>query len=307
MKEEIAKKLKQRVIYGKVLVDEPLKVHTSFKVGGNADLFVIPNDVDELIHSVLLCKEEDVPFYILGNGSNVIVRDGGFKGVIINIGNDLSEIVVHGDILLAEAGALLKDVAVSAADNYLSGLEFASGIPGSIGGAVFMNAGAYDGEIKDIIVSVEALDIEKGRVITIPKDDMQLGYRSSIFQEANHVILSVKLKLHTGEENEIRAKMKEFNEKRNTKQPVNMPCAGSIFKRPEGHFAGQLISESGLSGTSLGGAEVSELHSGFIVNTGDATASDVINLIEIVKTVVLAQQGVALEPEVRIIGEEIEV
>lgn len=304
METKFINKIKNRVVFGKVLENEPMKNYLSFKVGGPADLLVMPDDADELIHAVGICKEEGIPYYVIGKGSNVIVRDGGFRGVIIMISPNVSEVRVDGRFVYAEAGVSLADVAKEAADNSLTGMEFAAGIPGSLGGGVFMNAGAYDGDMSGIVESADVFDPEAGRVVTLNKEQLAFGYRTSAIQGTSRIILAAKLKLSQGDKESIKAKMEDFNNRRNDKQPLDLPSAGSTFKRPEGYFAGKLIQDCNLQGTSLGGAKVSEKHAGFVVNTGDARAEDIINLIAIVQAVVLSQKGVSLEREVRIIGED---
>ncbi len=284
-----------------VKLDEPMKNHTTFRIGGNAEVFaqVATSEIADLIK---LCKVNNVPYVILGNGSNVLVGDKGVKGVVISVGNRMSSIEVENDEVFAEAGALLSQVANMAATESLTGMEFAAGIPGSIGGAVLMNAGAYGGEIKDILVSVKLLT-EDGEIVERLAKDLDLSYRHSAIMSEGGVVLSARLKLKKGDEVEIRKTMTELKEKRVEKQPLNYPSAGSTFKRPEGYFAAKLIDDCGLRGYRVGGAQVSEKHCGFVVNVGNATASDVLNVMKDVNDKVKSAVNVELEPEVRMIGE----
>lgn len=281
--------------------NEPMKKHTSFKIGGNADYFAQPSDADEIKKLTELCKENEVPYFILGNGSNLLVSDDGIEGLVIDITKGFSYLKTEGTKITAGAGTLLSRLANEACKNSLSGLEFAAGIPGSVGGAVYMNAGAYGGEIKDVASKVTYLD-EEGRIEILTADKLDFGYRKSFFSGKNFVIIEAEFELEAGNGDEIRAKMNELNKKRTEKQPLNMPSAGSAFKRPEGHFAAALIEEAGLKGCSVGGAQVSEKHSGFIVNKGGATAKDVVRLIEHVQKEVFDKFSVRLEPEIRVIG-----
>lgn len=287
-------KLPESIIY----VDEPMNKYTTFRIGGKADLMIKPNTIDELREAILLCKTYEVPYYILGNGSNLLVADEGYRGVVIQVYTNLSEIKVEGKKVTAMAGALLARVASVVADYSLTGFEFAHGIPGTIGGAIVMNAGAYDGEMKHVVESAEVIDAQ-GNLFTLSKEDLKLGYRSSIFQHEDYVAVSVTLQLAEGDQEAIRAKMKDFAGRRRDKQPLDKPSAGSTFKRPEGYFAGKLIMDSGLRGCQIGGAQVSEKHCGFIVNSGDATCKDVEDLIAHVQQVVEEKYGVKLETEVK--------
>lgn len=297
----LLEKLTDTVDRDKMKLDCPMKEYTSFKAGGSAGLLVEPGDMQELFSAVELCQRENVPYMIMGNGSNLLFQDRGYEGVVIRIGSGLDRVRVEGQVVFAEAGLLLSSLARIAMENSLTGLEFASGIPGSLGGAVFMNAGAYGGEMKDVVLSTMAL--RSGGMIKDRKNgDMNFGYRHSVFQETGEIIVGVKLLLKKGSQDEIREKMRELTAKRNEKQPVSLPSAGSFFKRPEGHFAGSLIEECGLKGLSVGGARISPLHAGFIVNEGGATAQDIQDLMRIVQETVYDQKGVRLEPEVRIIG-----
>ena len=284
-------------------LQEPMKEHTTFRVGGPADLFLMPKNAEELKESIEILKKYDVPMMVIGNGSNLLVRDKGIRGAVIQVYNRMAEITVDDEIIEAQGGALLSAVAAKAADASLTGLEFASGIPGSIGGAVAMNAGAYGGEMKDVLVSVDVLTKEL-EVKTIPAEELELGYRHSIVPEAGYIVLGAKLKLTKGEDAAIRGRMAELAEQRREKQPLQYPSAGSTFKRPEGYFAGKLVQDAGLKGKTIGGAQVSEKHSGFLINIGGATAQDILDLIAFCQKEVQTQFGVALETEVKIVGEE---
>ena len=281
---------------------EPMSRHTTFRIGGPADFYLCPHSTKEVQEIVEICKEEKLPYFVLGNGSNLLVSDKGYRGVVIQLWKNFSDITVKDCCIQAKAGALLSKVATEALEAGLTGMEFASGIPGTIGGAAFMNAGAYGGEMKDIIKSVKVLDTQ-GEVRVLPKEELKMGYRTSIVKEKGYTVLSVELELSKGNREEIRNTMEDLKERRTSKQPLEMPSAGSTFKRPEGYFAGKLIMDSGLRGFSVGGAQVSEKHCGFVVNKGGATAMDVLNLIREVQRRVKEQFGVDLETEVRFLGE----
>lgn len=284
-----------------VMLNEPMKNHTSFRTGGEADIFVSPDSIKSLKDVIKLFRENDIPFYIFGNGSNMLVSDRGIEGAVIHIGNGFSSIEVKENKITSGAGTILSAVSNAALENSLTGFEFASGIPGSFGGAVFMNAGAYGSEIKNVIKSVLVLN-ENLELEELSKDRLELGYRSSIFQKNNYIILGGTIELETGNKDNILSEMNELNAKRREKQPLNFASAGSTFKRPEGYFAGKLIEDSGLKGKTIGGAQVSEKHAGFIVNTGTATTDDIINLMDFCKKTVYEKFGVMIEPEVRITG-----
>lgn len=281
---------------------EPMKKHTTFRIGGPADYYLCPHSTEELQKILQICTENKIDFFILGNGSNLLVSDKGYRGAVIQLWKNFSDIMVKGTVITVKAGALLSKVAAEALEASLTGMEFASGIPGTIGGAVMMNAGAYGGEMKDIIQEVTVLT-KKGEILTLSKEEMEFGYRTSVVKEKGYVVISVALQLKKGDKEEIRKVMDDLKERRVTKQPLDMPSAGSTFKRPEGYFAGKLIMDAGLRGFSVGGAQISEKHCGFIVNKGNATAADVLGLIEEVQKRVQEQFGVALHPEVRFLGE----
>ena len=294
-------KLTEYIEEKRIYKDEPMRKHTTFRIGGNADYFVVPKTEEEIRIVICLCKEERMPYYILGNGSNLLVSDKGYRGVIIEICKKMNEICVEGNFLKVQAGALLSKVGSAALDAGLAGFEFASGIPGTMGGAVFMNAGAYGGEMKDILTEVTVLD-ENNEVRVLKKEELELGYRTSIVAKKGYVVLSAKVELKKGNQMEIRERMNELKVQRTTKQPLEYPSAGSTFKRPEGYFAGKLIADAGLRGFQVGGAQVSEKHCGFVVNKDQATAADVMNLMNQVSDKVYEMSGVRLEPEVKRLG-----
>ena len=285
-----------------VHTDEPMSRHTTFRIGGNADYFVKPGNADEVAAVIAVCREYNIPYFILGNGSNLLVSDDGYRGMIINIMDNMDSVTVDGRIITAQAGAMLVRVSVMARDNALTGLEFASGIPGTIGGAVYMNAGAYGGEMKYVVKTVRAID-EYGRIYELDSEKMDFSYRHSIVEERKLIVLEVTLELEHGSREAIDDRMKELAEARRSKQPLEYPSAGSTFKRPEGYFAGKLIMDAGLRGYSVGGAQVAEKHCGFVINKGGATASDVVELIRDVQHDVDDKFGVTLEPEVKMLGE----
>ena len=280
----------------------PMSEYTTFRTGGPADFFVTPGDRDSFLKLVWYMRQSEREYLILGKGSNILVGDRGYHGTVVSTAEALKDIVIDGDTITAGAGAKLADVANMAAEASLAGMEFASGIPGSVGGAVFMNAGAYGGEMSQIVSSVEVIG-PAGEVINILGSDMGFGYRTSVAQKANFPVISAKLKLEQGNKEEIKARIRELGIERAKKQPLEFPSAGSTFKRPEGYYAAKLITDTGLSGLTIGGARVSPKHNGFIINLGNATSADILDLIEEVKEHVKAKFGVELEPEVRIVGE----
>lgn len=284
-----------------VLQNESMAKHTTFRVGGEADFFVEIGSAEELSNIIKYLKQTDHQYFILGNGSNLLVGDKGYEGVILHLGERFSDVSVDGRSIIAKAGALLSVVAKTAAKQSLSGMEFASGIPGTIGGAVVMNAGAYDGEMKQIITEVTVMD-ENGEIMTLDNETMEFGYRTSIIKNRPFIVLSAKMTLEEGDAEVIRAKMDDFAERRRSKQPLEFPSAGSTFKRPEGYFAGKLIMEAGLRGYRIGGAQVAEKHCGFVINMGNATAADISELMEEVTERVEKQFSVTLEPEVIRLG-----
>ena len=280
--------------------DEPMSRHTTFKIGGNADLLVKVKSIAELKTILSLAKEFDTSCFVLGKGSNLLVSDKGIEGIVISL-NGLDSVKIDGDMVICGAGASLRAVCISVQKASLTGLEFAYGIPGTIGGALYMNAGAYGGEMSQVAVSATAMDCE-GNEVELSLSDMQLGYRTSVFKNNALIVTSVTLKLKHGDAIKIKAAMDDFFGRRRDKQPLEYPSAGSTFKRPEGYFAGALIEQNNLKGVSVGGAQVSEKHAGFVINTGDATCEDVLCLIEKIKDTVKNTDGVELEPEVIFVG-----
>ena len=281
--------------------DELMSKHTTFRIGGPADLFVSPY-AEEIPGLLRLAKEDQIPVTIIGNGSNLLVADKGIRGLVIEIGKGLESISFEGNRVTVGAGTLLSRLANAAAENNLTGLEFAAGIPGSVGGAVVMNAGAYGGEMKDVLVEVKVLD-EHGVEKVLSLEELDLSYRHSCILENNYIVVEATMDLQMGMEDLIREKMAKLRDQRVEKQPLEFPSAGSTFKRPEGYFAGKLIMDAGLRGYTVGGAQVSEKHCGFVINKGGATAADVCKLMKDVNDKVVAQFGVALEPEVKMVGE----
>ena len=283
-----------------IRTEEPMSKHTTFRIGGAAEVFAAP-DARELPQLLAMAKGADVPVTVIGNGSNLLVGDRGIAGLVIEIGERMSEVRIEGTILVAGAGALLSKAAQTAAAAGLGGLEFAAGIPGSVGGAVVMNAGAYGGEMKDVLQSVKVLT-EEGELLILTTEELELGYRHSCVPERKYIVVEATMELSAKPEEEIRACMAELRAKRIEKQPLEYPSAGSTFKRPEGYFAGKLIMDAGLRGYTVGGAQVSEKHCGFVINKGDATAADVRQLMQDVHDRVKEQFDVELEPEVKLIG-----
>ena len=299
---KIIQELREFLTQEQIKTDVLLKDCTSFKTGGKAGLFLIPETEDELAGSLSLLKEKDIPYFILGKGSNLLVSDSGYAGAVIKLGEGLSQIQAEGTKIRAGAGASLAKVARVARQETLTGFEFAAGIPGTVGGAMVMNAGAYGGEMKDVVESVRLL-LEDGSIREFTCEEMKFGYRTGILKEIKGVALETVFALQKGEGEAIDAKMQDFAARRREKQPLEYPSAGSTFKRPEGHFAGKLIGDAGLSGYAIGDAKVSEKHNGFVINTGNATAKDIRDLIFYLKEKVEKETGVVLEPEVIMVGE----
>ena len=288
----------------KLLANANMSEYTSFKVGGTADLMVMPSSGEEIKRAIRLCKENSVPYFVMGKGSNLLVKDAGFRGVVINLSKGLEKIELLDDMTIkAEAGITLAKLAGFAAELGLSGLEFASGIPGSLGGAVYMNAGAYDYDMSGVVSCVNIID-EVGNEVVMQAGDMALGYRTSVFHSKKYIITDCTLKLQAGDKGEIKAKMLELNNRRKISQPLDLPSAGSTFKRPTGYYAAKLIDDSGLRGFSIGGAMVSEKHAGFVVNYNNATASDILALMKHIQNTVFEKFGVTLVAEVEVLGEE---
>lgn len=284
-----------------ILINEPMYKHTTFRVGGNADFFVKPSKIDEIVNIIKFAKNSNINYYVMGNGSNLLVSDSGFRGIVIQIHRGCSEIEANDCIIKAKAGATLKNIYLTALNNNLSGFEFASGIPGTLGGAVIMNAGAYGGEISHIIKSATLLN-ESQEIVTMNNKELELGYRTSYPGRMGYIVLEAKLQLEPGNREDIIALQQKYDLARKEKQPLEYPSAGSTFKRPEGYYAGKLIMDSDLAGKSIGGAQVSAKHCGFVINSGNATAKDVIELINFVVEEVKNRFGVTLEPEVKMLG-----
>lgn len=295
--------LKDIVEPGRLLFDEPMSRHTTFAIGGPVDVLVNPQSVEEIKAVLSFCNRENLPCMVFGLGSNLLVRDKGLRGVAIKIGDSLTAAEIRGNDIIAQAGISLGRLARLAAMHSLSGLEFAEGIPGSLGGAVAMNAGAYGGEMKDVLVACTALD-ERGQTLVFNRDEMNFGYRSSIFQQRGVVIIEAQLRLVKGDKEEILARMAALAEQRRAKQPLDMPSAGSTFRRPEGFYVGPLIEQLGLKGYAVGGAQVSVKHAGFVINRGGATADDVLSLIAYIQEQARSRLGVELHPEIKVVGEE---
>ena len=301
MREDWIEAIKTIVDESRIRLQEPMSRHTTFRIGGMAEIFLMPT-IKEAVDVITLCRAKKIPYTIIGNGSNLLVGDKGIPGVVIEFGANASSIEVKENMIHAEAGALLSKVAHKALEASLGGMEFAAGIPGSIGGAVVMNAGAYGGEMKDIVQNVTVLTRE-GEIRELEKEELGFGYRASVIKDRGYVVLGAELMLVPGDKEEILARMQELKNKRVEKQPLEYPSAGSAFKRPEGYFAGKLVMDAGLSGYAVGGAKVSEKHCGFLINAGGATASDVMELIRQIQAKVKEQFGVQLEPEIQFLGE----
>ena len=295
--------LKNIVSEQDILTKEYMKNHTSFKIGGSADFLVTPRTVDQIQNLIKTLKKENIPVFIMGNGSNLLVSDKGIRGVVIKLSKNFSSFSISGDEVTAQSGILLSTLSKSILNESLSGFEFASGIPGTIGGAVTMNAGAYDSEMKNIVEEVVAMDMD-GNIKTFTNQEMNFRYRKSRVTDETLVVLEAKLKLEKGNIEDIKAKIDDFTVRRTTKQPLTAYSAGSTFKRPEGYFACKLIEDAGLKGIIMRNAAVSSLHSGFVINTGDATCENILELIEFIKLTVFSKFGVMLEEEVRVVGEQ---
>lgn len=299
--EAVIRALEKFVPRGDICLQEPMQKHTTFRIGGPADCFVQIENKEQLIRLQRYLKQLGMPFFILGNGSNLLVSDKGYQGIVLQIGQKMSKIEVNGNVITAQAGAAMSQVARAALEHGLAGLEFASGIPGTIGGGVVMNAGAYDGELSGVVTQVNVVNSE-GECMELENDSMEFGYRTSSIRNNSFTVTEVILKLEEGDREQIRAKMEELAARRREKQPLEYPSAGSTFKRPRGNFAGKLIMDAGLRGFRIGGAKVSEKHCGFIVNTGNATAEDVRDVISEVREQVKERFHVDLEPEILFLG-----
>lgn len=282
--------------------DEPMREHTSFRIGGPADIMVLPEGTQQVIDTISICKDNGCPYYIMGNGTNLLVRDKGYRGVIVKTSTNMNKYRIEGKRVYGQSGVLLSTLSKIIALEGLEGFEYASGIPGTLGGAVTMNAGAYGGEIKDSIEWARVLDSD-GQIIIYTKAQLELGYRTSVVQRKDLIVLDCELKFENGNREAIWGKIDEYTRRRKLKQPLSVPSAGSTFKRPEGYYAGKLIEDAGLRGAKIGDAQVSSLHCGFIVNVGNATAEDIIALIDYIKEQVMEKFNVALQPEVKVIGE----
>lgn len=302
MNQEIIECFKHLLGEEKVHINEPMNRHTTFRVGGPADYFLLPSTAEEVKGILEICKEKEIPYFILGNGSNLLVSDKGYRGAVIQLYRNYGEITVGQRMIRASAGALLSQIAAAAKNASLTGFEFAGGIPGTLGGAVVMNAGAYGGEMKDVLKEVTVMTKE-GEIVTIPVGELEMGYRTSLIKRTGYIVLEAVIELDAGDQEEIKERMRELTEQRVSKQPLEYPSAGSTFKRPIGYFAGKLIMDAGLSGYQVGGAQVSEKHCGFVINRGNATAADVCTLMQDVQDKVKEQFDVVLEPEVKFLGE----
>lgn len=303
MKKEELQEMFRNKFVGEILFDEPMKNHTTFKIGGPADVMIIPTNEEELIASIRFSRENNIDFLIMGNGSNLLIRDGGIRGVVIKINEGLNQITVNDSKIYCEAGALLSTVSKVALKNSLKNFEFASGIPGTIGGAITMNAGAYGGEMKDVVIKVRVLD-KNNEIREYTNEEMNFRYRNSRVWDEGLIVLGVELGLEAGEHFTIEEIMKDLTYKRTSKQPLELPSGGSTFKRPDGHFAGKLIEDAGLRGLRHGGAQVSEKHCGFVVNADNATCKDVLHLISVIQKVVRDNYKVELETEIKLLGED---
>lgn len=303
MKDLFYDELKNILEPGQIRIKEPMSQHTSLHIGGEADYMVLPSNAEQIRQVILLCKENNMPYYVMGNGSNLLVSDSGYRGLIIKLSDQFAKITINDDgVVKAQAGVLLSRLSSVIAEQELTGFEFAAGIPGTLGGAVTMNAGAYDGEMKQCLLAATVINSE-GKIFELSNEDLKLGYRSSALQNSNLCLLDATMKLEKGNKQKIKDKIRELNYLRQLKQPLDKYSAGSTFKRPEGYFAGKLISDAGLRGYQIGGAAVSEKHCGFLINKDNATAKDFVALINEVARIVEEKFGVRLEPEVKFLGD----
>lgn len=285
-----------------IKINEPMKNHTSIRIGGPADIMVLPTKTEQISNIIQVCRKNNIPFFVMGNGTNLLVRDEGIRGVVIKLAQNFNDALVHKNLMRCKAGMPLSIAAKIALENRLSGLEFAHGIPGTIGGAAVMNAGAYDGEMADIVRKVTVIDMD-GNIFEMQKSQLEYDYRSCKLQNSDEILLEVELELKPGKYDDIKKKMEDFLLRRKDKQPLELPSAGSAFKRPPGNYAGALIEKAGLKGYRIGGAMVSDKHSGFIVNVDNATFEDVINLIQYIQRQVKSKFNVELESEIKICGD----
>lgn len=299
----VYKELLEVIPQDHVLLNEPMKKHTSFRIGGPADIMVFPSELNHIRWSLSMSKKHQIPIFVMGNGTNLLVRDKGIRGIVLKIAEKYSQIWVEGQNIRAQAGVLLSKLSNAALQAGLTGLEFASGIPGSLGGAIAMNAGAYGGEMKDVVQSVTAMD-DKGNEYYLQSEDIRFGYRRSIIQDRKWIVLEVSMYLDKGDYEKSKAFIADLSQRRREKQPLSFPSAGSVFKRPVGYYTGKLIEDAGLKGMRCGDAQVSKLHANFIINLGNATSDDVLSLIDMVKQKVKEQFGVEMIPEIRVVGEE---
>lgn len=302
MRKKEIKKMFENKLFGKILFDEMMKNHTTFKIGGPADVMIIPSNEEELIESIKFCRENNIDFLIMGNGSNLLIRDGGIRGAVIKINEGFNEITVNGTTIYCQAGALLSTISKVALKHSLKNFEFASGIPGTMGGAITMNAGAYGGEMKDIVVKVRALD-KNNNIVEFNNEEMDFRYRGSKVVDDDLIVLSTEFQLEKGDKTTIKEKIDDLAYRRQSKQPLEYPSGGSTFKRPTGYFAGKLIEDAGLRGLQYGDAQVSEKHCGFVINAGDANFHEVYTLIKTVQKIVKDKFQVSLETEIKIIGD----
>ena len=303
MKKEEIQKLFENKPFGRILFDEPMKNHTTFKIGGPVDVMIIPSNEEELIEGIIFSRENNIDFLIMGNGSNLLIRDGGIRGVVIKINEGFNNIEVQGNTIFCQGGALLSTISKVALRHSLKNFEFASGIPGTIGGAITMNAGAYGGEMKDVVTKVRVLD-KNNQIREYTNEEMNFRYRNSRVWDEGLIVLGVELLIEEGDPSIIQEIMKDLTYKRTSKQPLELPSGGSTFKRPEGYFAGKLIEDAGLRGLRHGGASVSEKHCGFVVNIDNATCKDVLHLISVIQKVVRDKFNVELETEIKLLGED---
>jgi len=298
---KIYKIMREFLSENEIKINEPMKEHTSFRIGGPADIMVLPTKLEQLKKIVKVCRDHGIPFFVMGNGTNLLVRDEGIRGVVIKLAQNFNDALVHENIMNCKAGMPLSLAAKIALEHSLSGLEFAHGIPGTIGGAAVMNAGAYDGEMADVVRKVTVMDLD-GNIFDLPKSQLEYGYRSCNLQKGDKILLEVEMELKPGNYDEIKRKMEDFLLRRKEKQPLNLPSAGSAFKRPPGNYAGALIEQAGLKGYRIGGAMVSDKHAGFIVNVDNASFEDVMNLIKYIQKQVKEKFNVVLESEIKILG-----
>ncbi len=302
MEQYLYKLLEEAAGQGNIFREEPMREHTTFRIGGNAEVFAAPDSIEGIGRVWQICRANSIPCHVVGNGSNLLVGDRGVRGVVLQIYKNFSDIAVDGTCLTVQAGTLLARTAAAAAEHGLTGLEFASGIPGTVGGAVTMNAGAYGGEMKDVLTRVKVLD-ESGGVHVLTREELRLGYRTSLVQEREYLAVEAQMELAAADQDKIYARMEELKNARKEKQPIEYPSAGSTFKRPEGYFAGKLIMDAGLRGYRVGDAQVSEKHCGFVINRGQATAAQVMELISHIQAEVFRRFGVRLEMEVKRLGD----